>query len=1160
MAHPVFWPTKSFFYPIGNTSPVSLLQHVPPENDADILLLGCGDPRNLLYSLHASAIDLPSGKVGRKIDFTLCDIEPAILARNIFLFTLISEKGMGPGPSKLWNIFYHFYLDPPLLQLVQDHAQKLCDLSTDLDTWSASEYARFLEVGSSYTLTELHRIWSLYARTKAFDTSRVVQLTSQFGEEMKKIWSDKLTGSDLTASRSAGPLALHAMSTCVEATRAFWQNGLTFLNQRQHIFASPLFAYATEGEGFFAHYGTLPLSAFHLAPAFMDKQAKDNVPLREVYDVVQAQFRSWCDAFNVCVKSGAVKVKIRVLTGDALAMCQALHAKRMKQDPSILPRVAAWRNALTSLDGNGYSDGSAPLSFDVVDTSNLCDHLGIVNVLVATSPLLNRSPWATLFTETLLSSGEDAMVSINDRFCGDLTTMSLLFDLTPTSFIAGYNTVSNIHELVGYQLHDENGQYHERLTWKAPSKLSSLRGASPVTYDSAKLAALLYRIYHNMFINEDISGYLQKKPSAAHFRSLDLLHYTRKSFADLLAFLHMRIAVPWAEVMDKLVSAVFDDITLMQGMVHYQDFLTQLHLRGLHSEPNFTAGNALLTRNKNKSVLRAWDAVPPIVCCTFVVPRAKLSVIESPGAPPTPILQAQFANENAVNTFSYIETAFGSLSVDGTGEGAAGIIKEDPLGKLGRSAVVVSVCVPGWMVAEFSDDMTVRLIVASTPSTSDLISKLGIRLTLFEARLTDTRQVHFLNERPTVSRGIRVAIPYTPTPRPLGPSAVMTVGLENDRLATSMTRKITFSVTATQNALKEKQTPVTVEQVGPTEIKLSIGTVYSEVLPFPFAFDMDKHKLRVARQSSWIEVVVPPASLGRKDSSIKHRFPIVVHNGIPIPWNIHRLHLDRLPILAMSRVDRLEWVNTHVSLALSDRERTARENEAMDTMTQVKDSIHSIFVQAIGLQSPKKMEVFGLHRTSKGGIDTLLFIADMRLDVANHTIVADAFVLPIPVALMDKISSGFQTLFGKLCQVNLSDDECVAWKVLLPGLVERCRTWTHAPTCAYTTQHRVPLSTEHGATPICECGQGKVTDAFRRRKDWAPFLPYVTRVALSPLFAVSYLEPIASGLRDALRCAYCEVELTVENAMKCSKCKKAIYCDSECQVNDWKEHRSTCKK
>lgn len=53
MSHPLYWPSKLFFYPIGNTAAVSLTRDLSPEQSADILLLGCGDPRNILYTLYA---------------------------------------------------------------------------------------------------------------------------------------------------------------------------------------------------------------------------------------------------------------------------------------------------------------------------------------------------------------------------------------------------------------------------------------------------------------------------------------------------------------------------------------------------------------------------------------------------------------------------------------------------------------------------------------------------------------------------------------------------------------------------------------------------------------------------------------------------------------------------------------------------------------------------------------------------------------------------------------------------------------------------------------------------------------------------------------------------------------------------------------------------
>ena len=61
MARPVVWPTNPTFYPFGDTPPVALLRDVPLEVDADVLLLGCGDPRSILYTIHTSDLSDISG-------------------------------------------------------------------------------------------------------------------------------------------------------------------------------------------------------------------------------------------------------------------------------------------------------------------------------------------------------------------------------------------------------------------------------------------------------------------------------------------------------------------------------------------------------------------------------------------------------------------------------------------------------------------------------------------------------------------------------------------------------------------------------------------------------------------------------------------------------------------------------------------------------------------------------------------------------------------------------------------------------------------------------------------------------------------------------------------------------------------------------------------
>ena len=46
--------TTTFFYPLGNTPAVCLTQDLPPELDADVLLLGCGDARSVLYTIYVN--------------------------------------------------------------------------------------------------------------------------------------------------------------------------------------------------------------------------------------------------------------------------------------------------------------------------------------------------------------------------------------------------------------------------------------------------------------------------------------------------------------------------------------------------------------------------------------------------------------------------------------------------------------------------------------------------------------------------------------------------------------------------------------------------------------------------------------------------------------------------------------------------------------------------------------------------------------------------------------------------------------------------------------------------------------------------------------------------------------------------------------------------
>jgi hypothetical protein len=83
---------------------------------------------------------------------------------------------------------------------------------------------------------------------------------------------------------------------------------------------------------------------------------------------------------------------------------------------------------------------------------------------------------------------------------------------------------------------------------------------------------------------------------------------------------------------------------------------------------------------------------------------------------------------------------------------------------------------------------------------------------------------------------------------------------------------------------------------------------------------------------------------------------------------------------------------------------------------------------------------------------------------------------------------------------------------------------------------------------------GKDIEGMMKVDLWKDFAPYVTRIAISPLFAVTYLEAIGRK-PDARRCIVCRAK----GNKKCAACKKARYCSEGCQKKDWKKHKEVCK-
>ncbi|KAL8776646.1 MAG: hypothetical protein Q9194_003025 [Teloschistes cf. exilis] len=540
---------------------------------------------------------------------------------------------------------------------------------------------------------------------------------------------------------------------------------------------------------------------------------------------------------------------------------------------------------------------------------------------------------------------------------------------------------------------------------------------------------------------------------------------------------------------------------------------------------------------------------PPVVYIAMAVPRKKLKVFteskaDAIGTPGLHIsVKQQLGQQTNENWYFSFHCFFGrilpnkddssELNVEGSDQGWQG------------SADLVVVCpVPAWgLLTGSRHGLAVQLVINTSPDNiARFTSHFGLQLIIFETSLENV--------------GLYRNAPYL---------RIDTFDAQHSSKRLQIRKTLTKG-SGESNALASGAT-VTAIPVNSFTVDLKVGDATSQCLTFPFPVETQNLKTRIASKSSWVEVQAVLYNAAQEDAFDNWTRVCSGTTGPTYAEYLPRSCLDIQPRIPFTKTGS-EWLNMLMGGMTSSRDaEIERGNLFSNAKRDLKQSLGNMFLAFAGLHfrsEGRPVRTFQLCREES--CHTIIFVSDMRHDLDLGSVVLDAWVLPLTIPRVHKLSNALAGLMEiKPLGINVSIRKSVLWNRLLPALPERCRTWIHTPHCEYRRKGIIPLSTEEAQNPLCSCGEGKVPSDFAKLvKEWKPFAKYVTRIAIAPVFPVPYVESLSISDEKASRLTQ---EPSCDNCGKISKelkpcggCGKVRYCGKDCQKAGWKEHKRVCGK
>lgn len=1108
-----------------------------------------------------------------------------------------------------WSILCDLHVDAKTLDVIRKHSQKLADSSKDLATWTSSEYSKIIRLSSSETLSLLREFWVKYATFDDPDDNimdRTLDQNEKIIEKEPKAYEARTVQA---LGRSFGPRFGDCNKVVVDSVNYFWDHGgmgNTCWTIDQDV--NPLILYSsTGGDQFIINYRTNPLAGFHLAPAVTVIHPKPSYVNHDKMDeavVLSAmlQFRAWCTAFQQVARSSSPnRLRIRFFVGDALSFCRALKHLHLNHSTDINVYSAPWSTHSLQLDAVDYTsdpDNRPPVLFDVIETSSISDDVGLLNVLTATVPLLEHAPSSVLYTDTMKSipSENEAPNLLTDLLCGDTAIMCSLFGVVPASYITGVTTLARDDTFIS-----STEPIFNRIQWKIATaidpRIKPLE--TKLSFDPEPLADLLYSIYLKMFAHE-----LSIKLVGHYDTEFCQAQYSRSSYAAFLAFLKPRITIEWDKCIEMLIQKLDKHPDFK---VHFADMLLQLYLFGVHRAPPYQRDPTPVKSDPNLSNL--WEQQVAMLtrhkstCLIVTIPRTELTVVMEKcieeGYHPQIIFEVDIMAGTKRNTFSSIQPVFGKLSsVDVK---ACGIVR-DASGWFGASDLHVCLYVPSYLfldndpkdlrlVVRFKKEGRVHFIFKNTP--------LGTELEIFKSAMDASENVRLINALPNLTAEAPSFMTRVPETDPVAKEGVILTYPLLDPRNRNFTARVTLEKKEEKDALS-RGANVKVTQASLCTIIVSYDH-FEHACYFPFPVTGHATKVKVARKSGWIEICSGVLPLQIVSAARQNPLPLTWNNHVLSPWNAPYVNFNQLPRIAIAYNPNLYpiWLQTHLEGMLSDVELTQSSVDMVGQNHWFKHSIITIFkyvAEQLITNEPISLVLTPAGDPEKYGGMLFFIFTGLYFDGNMQSVVIKGYVVEVNQATLG--NPRFVPIVNKWILLGKSPDirpeVFMLWKNALPLMTERCRDYSHGRKCMFAKG--VPRLLEPEEAHVCGCGVGKVGSDLKDSK-YAAAAPFVTPVAISPLFPAGYIESTRHGVLDyntgATRDRFQqplpeseslrsrtqpssispssprpESEETAANKCKscgndgmkkCGGCRQVYYCSRKCQLNDWKRHKRECK-